>query len=851
MLMLALRMLRHRIGSAVATLVALTCGVMILMSMGVLVESGMRYAPAPQRYAAADILVAKRDMTITTQEFGETVTATVVLPEGATVPADLADHIGQLPGVAVAAADRSIPAVVPIQSVAPGQPAAQEAVAHGWSSAALTPYRIVDGTQPDTTDEVAIDVRLATAAGDQLRTGDQLPVLAGGAVRQYRVSGIVERTAAGDGPSALFFTDDHAAALSPDPDRAGLIGIVLAPGADTAAVTAEVSRLAAESGATVHTGAERGKLEQSEGLAAATLLTQLGAVFGGYVAGLVMFVVAGTIGLAVRHRRRDLALLRAVAATPGQVRLMIVAEVAQLSIVSALLGVPAGLWVTGWVHGQLMTRGFIPDGFPLDGGVLSAVAVSVATVLVAVSAGLIAARRTVKIRPTEALGEVAVEPARSSRVRLVAGLVAVGGGVALTMFTTAVRGQAALGAATGMLFVFVLAAALLAPWINRYAAQVLGPVLRAVWGDSGYLAAANLRANAQGMATVLTALVLSVGFGGSVWFLQDNLERESVAQTRDGMLAQHALVSAVGLPASAVVDAREVPGVVAATGIRRTSVLVPMMDAAEPVAAQAIDPDGADQTLDLSVTEGSLADLRGDTVALSTLQASSQGADLGDQVEFWLGDGTPVSLRLVAIYERGLAYGDVTLHRETVDGHTPTNLDEQVLIRTAPGDGEIFAGLAGLVERYPGSGLIDTGAIDAQLATDLALSAWLNKLLIGVMVGYAALAAANTMIMAALARGRELALLRLVGVTTRQVKRMVHAEQVGLLGTSLLIGGAIAAVTLVSVVRTMTGQLIPYVPPLGWVSIIGGTTLLALVTTIAPISALLRTPPVDSIGVKE
>ncbi|GAB3836645.1 hypothetical protein GCM10029963_77530 [Micromonospora andamanensis] len=49
----------------------------------------------------------------------------------------------------------------------------------------------------------------------------------------------------------------------------------------------------------------------------------------------------------------------------------------------------------------------------------------------------------------------------------------------------------------------------------------------------------------------------------------------------------------------------------------------------------------------------------------------------------------------------------------------------------------------------------------------------------------------------------------------------------------------------------MTGQLIPYVPPLGWVSTIGGTTLLALVTTIAPISALLRTPPVNSIGVKE
>ncbi len=238
--------------------------------------------------------------------------------------------------MAVAAADRSIQAVVPIDD------SAQGAVAHGWSSAALTPYRIVDGNQPDSTDEVAVDVRLATAAGAQLRPGDQIAVLAAGSVRQYRISGMVDRAAAGDTPSALFFTDDHAAALSGSPDRAGLIGIVLARGADSAAVTAEVDRLAAESGATVYTGTDRAGVEQSEALMAADMLIQLGSVLGGYVAGLVMFVVAGTIGLAVRHRRRDLALLRAVAATPGQVRLLVVAEVAQLAIVAVLLGIPAG-----------------------------------------------------------------------------------------------------------------------------------------------------------------------------------------------------------------------------------------------------------------------------------------------------------------------------------------------------------------------------------------------------------------------------------------------------------------------------------------------------------------------------
>jgi putative ABC transport system permease protein len=133
----------------------------------------------------------------------------------------------------------------------------------------------------------------------------------------------------------------------------------------------------------------------------------------------------------------------------------------------------------------------------------------------------------------------------------------------------------------------------------------------------------------------------------------------------------------------------------------------------------------------------------------------------------------------------------------------------------------------------------------------VALSAWLNKLLIGVMVGYAALAAANTMVMAAVARRRELAMLRLAGVTRRQVKRMVHAEQAGLLGVALAIGGTIAAATLVAVVATLTGDPIPFVPPLGWAAVLGGATLLAMATTVLPISRLLRTPPVDHIAAKE
>jgi putative ABC transport system permease protein len=107
------------------------------------------------------------------------------------------------------------------------------------------------------------------------------------------------------------------------------------------------------------------------------------------------------------------------------------------------------------------------------------------------------------------------------------------------------------------------------------------------------------------------------------------------------------------------------------------------------------------------------------------------------------------------------------------------------------------------------------------------------------------------MVIAALARRRELSLLRLVGVTRRQVKRMVHAEQAGLLGVALAIGGAIAMLTLSSIMYAIAGVRIPYVPFLGWVAIVGGTIALAIVATVLPVGRLLRIAPVEGVGAKE
>ncbi|RQX15340.1 ABC transporter permease [Micromonospora ureilytica] len=817
---LAARLLRHRAGPAAATVLALIAGVLILVAMGTLVESGLRFRPEPRLWATADVVVANRTITYTFEEFdGET--STVTLPEGGTVDAAVVDRIRQVPGVAAVAGD---------EGVLIGSPAA---VGHGWDTYAFTGRPITAGAAPRADDEVLVDTRLGVAPGDHI------DLVVGGVGRSYRVSGTAET-----GSAAVFFTDAQAARLSAHPGRVDAIGVRMMPGADLGAVR----EIASAAGATTYVGKDRGNVEQSENQAARTLLVEVGSAFGGYVVLLIVFVVAGTIGLSVRHRRRDLALLRAVAATPGQVRRMLLAEAALLALVGSAIGGPAGLLAARWVHGELVGRGFVPASFPMADGLFAVPSAVGTAVLVAVLAALVAARRITGIKPIEALGEIAVEPRRSGRVRLIAGVLTLAAAGAFGTFTLGTAGSAgALAGAVGMLYLFLIAVALLAPRINAYAARLLTPLLPRVWGVSGHLAGANLRANAQGMATVLTALVLSVGFGGSVWFLQTNLERQTTTQSSAGTLAERVLVAPGGLPADAAREISELAGVRAATGVRRTQVLVRTLDGI-PVSAQSVDPAGVTSTMDLAVREGNLADLRAGTVALSAMQASSSGWDVGDQAELWLGDGTPVTLDVIAIYGRGLGFGDVTLAAETVAGHTAGNTSDEVLVRASP---EADTALAAWSAGHPGTEVLDAATRTRLISTDLAIGAWLNRLLIGVMVGYAALAAATTMVMAALARRRELALLQLVGVTRRQIRRMVQAEQAGLLGTAVLIGATIAALTLSAIVNGLTGSPIPYVPPLGWVAVLGGTTLLALATTVWPVRRLLSAPPIDNIGVRE
>src|SRR5262249_25726204 len=153
---------------------------------------------------------------------------------------------------------------------------------------------------------------------------------------------------------------------------------------------------------------------------------------------------------------------------------MVLVESAVVGMVAAASGVWPGLAGATWLRGQFVSRGMVPDSFHVHLSWLPPVVAASAALLVAIEAAWIAGRRNSRIRPTEALGEAAVERRGIGLVRALAGLVAMGGGITLSAASASASGDSAAGISVGTVATLVVAVAMPSPPLLRGAAAPLG-----------------------------------------------------------------------------------------------------------------------------------------------------------------------------------------------------------------------------------------------------------------------------------------------------------------------------------------------------------------------------------------
>ncbi|WP_399886779.1 FtsX-like permease family protein [Streptomyces sp. BBFR51] len=848
MLHLAWRMAAHRISALLAVACAVLGGAALITTTGVLAESGLRSQLPPGRLGGADVVVAAD------QEFHPSGDLPIALPERAAVPGRLVDRLAALPGVTTAVGDIGFPAAL-IDGDGDGNgngqvvPATQDptTAGHGWSSTRLLAHPRVEGRAPTGAGEVAVDAATGLAVGERVRV-----VAAGRPAAAYRVSAVIEAPDA----AGVYFADGTAAALAgrdaggggPRAGTVDLVGLRVDEGAGERVASA-VREEVAGTGLQVVTGADRGEAVSPGVGSARSLLVLLAGSLAGIVLLITGFVVAGALGVAIAGQRRDLALMRAVGATPKQIRRLAAAQSTVVAAVALVPGVAVGYLLAGRFRELLADRGVLPEELPLTISPLPALA----TLLLVAAAVQLSARcaawRTSRMPATEAVAESRSEPRTPSRVRTRAGLLLILGACALAAAPLLSRTVIGASATSIAGIVAAIGLALSGPALVKGAGEAAVRRLRPGVAAPTWLALSNTRAYALRLSGVVSPLAMAVVFVLTYTFAQTTVLAATSDDTRTGTPAQYE-VSAPGLgglPADTLTAVRQVPGVRSAAPAGTTTVVWEYEQFGEPAAESAsamiLAPDARD-VVDLGVTDGGLDRLTGATVAVSAEAARTRDAGLGKRVRLVLGDGARVDARVVAVYDRGLGFGPVVLSRQLAAGHTTTGLDQRVLVRT---DGTSEAGRALAALAADRTGLTVASTTPDDTGADAPPEVWINLATIVVLLGYLLLSIANKLVAATAQRRAEIAALRLVGTTPRQIRAMMRREAAVIAAAALVSGLLLSAVPLALLGQGFLGHPWPAGPAWLLPAVAATVVLTSYLTIELPTRHALRTPPAEAL----
>jgi putative ABC transport system permease protein len=822
--------IRARVAGMVGTFIALALGVGLLAMMALTLASTIGAGGgAPRWYTRPDVVVAgANEATVVTGRGEDREVSSVRTPTSRPLPADLVARLSTVDAtVVVDHVAFAVTAGAPGDTVRP------------WSAADLHAYAWVAGGAPAAPTDIVLTAPTAH------RPGDRLTVLTAQGARPFTVSGVL-RT---DAPAALYTVDGVAAGLSGG--RIAAIALTAKPGGPPAVdLAARVRAAIGDDSIRVLTGKARRGAEpypDSERLTVAIALLSASCGMAGFVS---IFVVAGTFAYAVAARRREFGLLRAAGATPRQVRRLVLGESLVVGVVAAAVGSALGMVAAPRFARWLVDTGFAPENFTAHLIFWPVAAAFGAGLLVALTGAWLAARRAGLVRPVEALREAAVDSRAMTPTRWIVGIGAVITTVPLVAAFAGVDSESTVPLAINAAMFLIIALAMFAPLLIPPLVSLLTAPFARVVGPVGLLAGHGARTAVRRTAATAAPILVTVGIAGSTLAGFAILASATDSAARARILAEAAVVpgAAPGVADATVQALRAVPGVTAAVPVADTPVWVRDDDEPEDWHGRYVPGPDLAAVLRVPVVAGDLADLTGtDTVAVPAGRWV-----LGETAELWLGDSTPVRLRVVAVLDEQIDLAETVLLPWALrDGHAQP-LASAVFLRFDPA--MPTADLAAAATTGGGT-LVRTGDFLSAAATDRDRTNRFGAIaVLGMALLYTGIAIANTLVMATRDRARELATLRLSGTTPGQVLRMVAVEAVLVTGVGALLAAIVTGITVVATYRGLADAAPAVDLAVPWRqlgAIVACCLVTAVVSSVVPAALLVRRRAVDLAGVRE
>ncbi len=657
---------------------------------------------------------------------------------------------------------------------------------------------IIAGRAPETSGEVLLDSRTAGEGGYVVGQEVNLVTATDQGALTAELVGIIGFPQGGSLNGATFTAFDTATAQDLFLDGADAftdIWVTAKPGTSQEDLTAAVSK-ALPDGVEAVTGDEAADESASAIQEAVGFLTTFLLIFAGISLVVGAFLIVNTFSILVAQRSRELALLRALGASRKQVKWSVLLEAFVLGILGSTIGLGLGVLLAMGIRTLFARFGLDLSGQPLIMAPKTVLAAYAVGVIVTMGAAYFPARRTTRIAPVQAMRDDIAMPVSSLRRRMLIGVVLIlAGGAALAAGLMEAVSKPGWFVGGGILAI-LLGVASASPVISYPLLAAAAWLYARVFGSVGALAGQNSLRNPRRTTATSSALMIGLSLACTMAIVGDSA-KASVDQTiEENFVGDYVVSSLVGQSFSTQIAKQmaKVPGVESVWAQR--FVITQRDGESEGVAAA--EPAAMREGFRIDLVKGDLADLVDGTVVLDETYADEEELTVGDDLTVALADG-PTKMKVVGVFAENplLFFPIVTTPATLVDaGHRDS---ENFLIIDSDDDATgVQDALKAVVADSPIVTVKDQQGFAAEQRKPIDQLVLMIFALLGLALLIAVLGIVTTLALSIIERTREVGLLRAIGVSRSQLRRMVTLESVviallgAVLGVVLGIGFGIA-----------------------------------------------------------
>ncbi|MEV0447087.1 FtsX-like permease family protein [Streptomyces sp. NPDC050600] len=681
-------------------------------------------------------------------------------------------------------------------------------IAANWSADELRSMEIASGHAPRGPTEVMVDG--GTAEKHHLKIGDELRTIAVTGDFTAKISGIVDFKVTNPGATLVYF--DTATAQRELLGKEGLFTQVTADAAPGVGDDALKTRIAAElgSGYKLQTAAESADAgrEDVAGFLDVMKYAMLG--FAGIAFLVGIFLIVNTFSMLVAQRTREIGLMRAIGSSRRQINRSVLVEALLLGVVGSIAGVAAGVGLAVGLMQLMSSMGMELSTQDLTVRWTTPVVGLVLGVVVTLLAAFVPARRASKVSPMAALRDAGT-PADGEAGAVRAGLgllLTAAGGAALWTATQAEKaGAGSLWLGLGVVL-SLLGFVVIGPLLSGVVVRALGVVVLRVFGPVGRMAERNALRNPRRTGATGAALMIGLALVACLSVVGSSMVASATEELDRSVGADFIVQSTNRQPVvpQALAAVEKAPGLDHVTEYKWVEAVV-------------TDPRGKSAELGLVAADPTYArDVRRDTTAgelsaaygpgamsVGSAYAAEHGVKVGDTLTVAFKGGEKARLRVAAVtsddsnIDKGVMYTNIT----TAARFLPADrMPKSMIVFATAKDGQedaAYEGLKKALAPYPQYQVADQADYKKQLQDQVGQLLNIVYGLLALAIIVAVLGVVNTLALSVVERTREIGLMRAIGLSRRQLRRMIRLESVvialfgALLGLALGLGWGTAA----------------------------------------------------------